>query len=350
MKKFIFILFLVALISCKSKTTKTSSPSTDNINVLEDNSHFTLVFASCNDQNREQPLWKPILDNDPDVFIWGGDNVYADTADMQKMKADYDKVLANPDYAKLAENTTIIGTWDDHDYGKNDAGLEWEKKDEAQQLLLDFLKFPENDPLRKQQGVYYAKNYQTEEGSVKVILLDTRYFRDSLKKSTVPGLRYEPWKEGEGGSVLGDKQWKWLEEELKDTTANFNVIVTSIQFLADEHGWEKWGNHPSEVKKMYKMLKNAKSKNLLMLSGDRHLAEFSKNTVEGLKYPLIDFTTSGLTHTFPDNPEGINRYRVGKEIRDINFGVLRFDFENEKVLMEIRGAENTLLESLEQQY
>jgi len=350
MKNIYFLLFLVVLFSCNSKVSKAPSEDQRTETTEDESPDFTIVFASCNDQNREQPLWKHIIENKPDLFIWGGDNVYADTADMEKMKADYDKVWANKDYAMLAEKTTIIGTWDDHDYGKNDAGVEWEKKAEAQQLLLDFLKVPENDPLRSQEGVYQSKIYETEKGSVKVILLDTRYFRDGLKPSDIQGRRYDPWKEGEGGTILGETQWQWLKEQLNDTTADFNLIVTSIQFLADEHGWEKWGNHPSEVKKMYETLKNAKSKNILLLSGDRHLAEFSANNNAGLGYPLIDFTTSGLTHTFPDSPESINRYRVGKEIKDLNFGVLRFDFENDKVMMEIRGVENKLLENLEQQY
>lgn len=104
MKNIVLIVFILLLVSCKKK---------------ED---FTLVFASCNDQDREQPLWKPIMENKPDLFVWSGDNIYADTDNMVKMRSDYLKVHRNLDYAKLLESTTVIGTWDDHDYGKNDAG------------------------------------------------------------------------------------------------------------------------------------------------------------------------------------------------------------------------------------
>ena len=41
----------------------------------------------------------------------------------------------------------IIGTWDDHDYGLNDAGKEYDGKDFSQQLMLDFLDEP-SDSLR----------------------------------------------------------------------------------------------------------------------------------------------------------------------------------------------------------
>jgi len=120
--------------------------------------------------------------------------------------------------------------------------------------------------------------------------------------------------------------------------------------LADEHGWEKWGNFPSEVLKMKKTIAIAKAKNILFLSGDRHLAEFSSAKLKGLDYPLVDFTTSGLTHTFPDGPSFPNRYRVGEVVKDLNFGVLRFDFKEKKVAIEIRGQGNKLFETLLQQY
>ena len=345
----LIFLLLILIASCKEKKSESKSQvQKDTAAPLSDD--FTIVFASCNDQNREQPLWLPILENKPDLFIWGGDNIYSDTADMEKMASDYNKQRSNPDYTKLRESTTVIGTWDDHDYGLNDAGVEWEQKENAQRLFLDFLDFPEDDPLRFQKGIYYSRKYSTDKGAVKVILLDTRYYRDSLRKSKKKNRRYDAWNENEGGTVLGDIQWDWLEKELQDESAAFTVIVSSIQFLADEHGWEKWGNHPSEVKKMYKTLKKAKSKNILFVSGDRHLAEFSVTNVPELPYDLVDFTTSGLTHTFPDSPKEPNRFRVGKVVKGLNFGVLHFDLEVEKASMEVRGVNNELLEVLEVQY
>ncbi|RMA58589.1 alkaline phosphatase D family protein [Ulvibacter antarcticus] len=359
MKLFQLALLLALIISCKHQDLNKNNSNAQQavLDIAKEipaaqqvQSDFTIVFASCNDQNRDQPLWKPILETKPNLFIWGGDNIYADTADMQKMKADYDKVWANPEYKTLAASVPIIGTWDDHDYGKNDAGSEWEHKKEAQRLFLDFLKTPENDPLRTQEGIYYTKIYNTKKGRLKIILLDTRTFRDSLRKSKNPDWRFEAWDDGKSRTVLGTTQWKWLQKELEDETSDFNIIVSSIQFLADEHGWEKWANFPSEVKKMQTTLENAKAKNIIFLSGDRHLAEFSVNTETKLTYPLVDFTTSGLTHTWPENPDGPNRYRKGELIKDLNFGIIKIDFLNKKVLMEIRGLNNQLREYYFQQY
>ncbi|MDX1462326.1 MAG: alkaline phosphatase D family protein [Marinirhabdus sp.] len=319
-------------------------------NAKEDSYEMSVVFVSCNDQDRPQPLWKPIANNIPAVFVWGGDNIYADTENMDKMANDYQKLLQHPDYAEINRETIVLGTWDDHDYGKNDAGKEWPYKEEAKQLLLDFLGYHESDSIRKRPGVYHSRTITMEAGSVKFILLDTRTFRTPLKESTIPGHRYMAWPETHKGTILGEAQWKWLEDELADDTADFTVLVSSIQFLSDDHGWEKWGNFPSEVKKMYALLKHAKAQNILMLSGDRHMAEISVNTAAGLPYPLVDFTSSGLTHTWIDSETEANEYRVSNVVKQLNFGRLKFDFENEKVRFEIRGADDFLYEAFVQNY
>ncbi len=348
MKLPLYLLLALGIFSCQNST---EIPSEEKQNESSDASaDFTLVFASCNDQEREQPLWEPIIDNAPDLFIWGGDNIYADTGDMAKMAADYRKVWAEPGYASLAEKTTITGTWDDHDFGINDGGVEWAWKDAAKGLFLDFLKVPEDDIRRKRDGVYTSETYTTETGSIKLILLDTRTFRDSLKPSEDPNLRYDAWKEGEGGTILGAALWKWLETELQDDSADFTLIVTSIQFLNRTHGWEKWGNHPSEVKKMKQVLGGAQAKNIVMLSGDRHMAEISKAEIPGLNYPLVDFTSSGLTHTWIDGATEENLYRISNVIKRLNFGVLRFDFEKHQITFEIRGENNFLFEQYRQKY
>lgn len=353
MKRYLSILILLLLctVSCKQKAKQDANLNTTaNTIVSQENELFTMVFASCNDQDREQPLWAPIMAHKPDVFIWGGDNIYADTEDMQKMQADYDKLKSQPDYTKLRETTTVIGTWDDHDYGINDGGKEWAQKAAAQNLFLDFLDIPKSDSLRTQVGVYHKQVFKTEQGSVQILLLDTRSFRDGLLPSKTEGRRYDPWPEDHTGTVLGANQWAWLERELEDESHDFTIIVTSIQFLSGDHGWEKWDHFPNEVNKMYKVLTNAKAKNIFMLSGDRHHAEIQVNKDAGLTYPLVELTSSGLTHTFPGDPLEPNPYRVGEGTKELNFSVLQLDFKKKQVLFEIRGKDDYLFEMMLRQY
>jgi len=304
----------------------------------ESEADFTIAFGSCNREDAPQILWNSILKNNPDVFLWGGDNIYADTDNAEKMKSEYLQQKNNPGYQKLLNEVTVLGTWDDHDYGLNDGGKEWSFKEESQQLFLDFMEVAENSPRRNREGVYHSEVFDTPEGSIKVILLDTRYFRDALLKSEDPNKRYEP----SSGTILGDAQWHWLAGELENSEADFNIIMSSIQILSAEHGFEKWANFPSEVEKLKDLLVSSEAKNVILLSGDRHISEFSATKVDGLNYPLVDFTSSGLTHTYEEFSGEPNKYRVGEVVKDKSFGLLKFDFDKNEVQLEMRGVKNKL--------
>ncbi len=310
---------------------------------------FVIAFGSCNKQDQPQPFWNEILKHKPDLFIWGGDNIYADTDQVNEFKEDYKTQNANSDYQKLKRTVPIMGTWDDHDYGKNDAGVEWKLKKESQQLFLDFMEVPADDPRRKQEGIYTSKIFEIEKGSVKVIVLDTRYFRSPLKKNNTEGKRYLPHEHGEG-TLLGETQWKWLEKELANNFSDFLIIVSSIQFLSSEHGFESWSNFPHEVERLQRILVSKVVRNAIILSGDRHISEFSTTKIKGLKYPLIDFTSSGLTHAYTAYKGESNRYRIGNVVALPSFGVLKFDFDSYIVSMQMHGKNNIKLQEFNKQY
>ncbi|NJO02630.1 MAG: alkaline phosphatase family protein, partial [Bacteroidia bacterium] len=115
-----------------------------------------ISFGSCNRHNAPQPLWGPIVENNPDLWIWLGDNIYGDTEDMDTLKAKYDAQKSRPEYQALLKTTPVVGIWDDHDYGVNDGGREYSRRVESQQLMLNFLDVPGDAPQRSQMGAYAA--------------------------------------------------------------------------------------------------------------------------------------------------------------------------------------------------
>ena len=308
---------------------------------------FTIAFGSCNNQLLPNLFWDDIANDEPDVWLWGGDVIYSDTEDMEYLQKNYDLQNANPDYSNFIKQVEIHGTWDDHDYGMNDGGEHYEYKAESQQLFLDFLGVSKESPRRQREGIYFQKDYNFKNGSVKIILLDTRYFRSDLVKDTITSKRYL---QAPGGTMLGEAQWKWLEETLKKSTADFNIIMSSIQFLSYEHGYESWGTMPDEVAKMEDLLVSAKSKNVIFLSGDRHISEFSQKNIEGLDYPLIDFTSSGMTHSYSDFSGEENQYRIGNVVFDKSYGLLKLDLNKKIVDFQIKGDNNKILETTSLQY
>ena len=337
------IVLLISFYSCKTQTINTPINSMDSVD-------FTIAFGSCNKQDKPNILWKEIKKNNPDLWIWGGDNIYADTDDMSKMKKDYEDLKNQNGYLQLIENLPIMATWDDHDYGFNDSGTEFHKKEEAQKLFLDFFNVDKNSPRRKQAGIYTAKQFKTKEGIIKVIVLDTRYFRTALKKAAIESKkRYIP-NIDVNSSILGKEQWAWFENELITSKADFNIIVSSIQILSSEHGFETWGNFPNEAEKLKNSIAKSKAKGVFMLSGDRHISEFSKTTISNLNYPLIDFTSSGLTHAYTSFVSEPNQYRVQSVISEISFGLLQFNFGKKSVKMQMRGENNKILQEINQVY
>ena len=99
----------------------------------------TIAFGSCLKQNRPQPIWESVLSKKPDIFVLLGDNIYGDTRDMQKLKNKWNEFSSVPGFKKLRKNSRVLAIWDDHDYGENDAGKEFPKKVESQNIFLDFL-------------------------------------------------------------------------------------------------------------------------------------------------------------------------------------------------------------------
>ena len=81
-----------------------------------------------------------------------------------------------------ALGTKIIGIWDDHDYGKNDAGKEFELKHETRELFLDYIEEPMDSIRRLDKNSTIHQDYiiQHNDFMVHVILLDNRFEYDKV--------------------------------------------------------------------------------------------------------------------------------------------------------------------------
>jgi len=338
---FIFLLNLIFIttysqdIKVKSKYANTARKM-DSEQVLQ-----TIAFGSCNNQNKNQEIWKDIVKNRPELWIWLGDNIYADTKNQKLMAEKYTKQKNDSFYRRLLACAMVVGIWDDHDYGANDAGKEFTMKKQSKRLLLDFLDVPKNAPSRYREGAYQAYTFGKPGKKVKIILLDARYFRDELITINLENQKY---KINEEGDILGEKQWKWLEKELTKSDAQINLIASGIQMIPEEHAYEKWANYPKARKRLFHLLQKTKPAMPILMSGDRHIAELSKAEVGGLENPVYEITASGLTHSWSTKNEEANMYRVGKMVIEKNFGVMKIDWSGAtpSVSIEVRGLGNEL--------
>lgn len=324
-----------------------------------------IAFGSCARETRAQPIWTEILATKPDLFLFIGDNNYADfwekdgkvvmerIPNIERLKEAYEDQGNQPGYRRLIREVPLMATWDDHDYGDNDAGNEFPLREQAKQVFLDFYGFPADAPERSQPGVYHSRVFGPEGRRVQVIMLDTRYNRDPLDRATPeerkPGAGpYKPTTDT-ARTMLGEDQWRWLEAQLK-RPAEVRVVVSSIQVVADQHGHESWGNMPHERQRLYNLIASTGARGVFFLSGDRHLFEISRDPgdVDGRRapYPIWDFTSSGMTQAAQpvDFP---NSFRVGPVSRQTNFGTVRIDWaepvERTQIEFHARGDQGQML-------
>ena len=330
---------------------QTLTKSTDTVVAVEPGEHIVkpvseitglprkIAFGSCANQNKPQPVLTAVVHQQPDLFIYLGDNIYADTRDMNVMRAKYNLLAAKPEFQALRKNVAVLSIWDDHDYGENDSGKEYPRKEESRAQFLDFWKVPADSPRRQHAGIYGSHRFSKNGKTLQVILLDTRFFRDRLKRNPVlippgTGLKndYQPDPNPEK-TLLGDEQWAWLKQELQQP-ADVRIIASSLQFGHEYNGYESWTNLPCEHEKMLQLIQETRANGVLFLSGDVHWAEISKRDLPS-SYPLYDITASGITEKWGSIEP--NQYRVGEPFRENHFGQLVFDWtaESPTVTMQI---------------
>jgi alkaline phosphatase D len=285
-----------------------------------------IAFGSCIN-TQSHPMLDRTLKLPFDLFILLGDNIYADTTNPAVMARKYRVRKESAFFRALRRKAPVLATWDDHDFGGNDAGANYPMKVESQKLFLDFMDEPRNSPRRKREGVYDAHVFGPPGQRVQVILLDTRYFRSVLatgENNVVPsGGKYIPHLDP-NVTMLGEAQWQWLEEQLR-VPAELRIVASSIQFISEFSGAEAWANMPREKQRMLDLLQKMRANGVLFISGDRHWAELSRLDRPG-EYPLYDLTSSALTETHKRGTPTPNRFRDGPTFHDTNVGLITIDW------------------------
>lgn len=216
------------------------------------------------------------------------------------------------------------------DFGVNDGGRHVEDKSARQDLYSHFIGSSHEITDFPEEGLYHTFSIGNAPAKIRIIFLDTRYFRDahwlrSLGEVKLPLtailaalLRLVYITLGYGfdhtGDILGTKQWAWLEQILSTTDADFHVVVSSVQILTTNPIVESWGHFPVAKKRLFELLSRYDPSGIVFISGDIHAAELSRvlarstneHTTTGTPQSRntrewTEVTSSGLTHTCSDS-------------------------------------------------
>ena len=292
-----------------------------------------LGLGSCLDQEYPQPIWQSIKEEDLNYFVFLGDNVYGDSPDgkLDKLVLAYKKQKELlPTWLKPE---MIFSIWDDHDFGLNDGGGSFVNKSESEKIYLDFWGVSNTDPRRNRDGIYYSKKLKLSDKTIKLIFLDTRFFRSDLKKKNEV---YQANNEN-NSTILGEDQWIWLKKQFQPSIDAY-IIFSSIQILATEHRFEKWSNFPTERSKLIDFLKKQQVPKMLV-SGDRHRGGIYKYNDS-----IIEITASSLNKPGSGFSE-FDPLLIGNTHNEENYGILRIGKNTIKA--ELKNIEGVILEKAE---
>lgn len=286
------------------------------------------AFGSCNREWFKQRLWNDIVQDKPELFLWGGDIIYGDKKpNKHNLEKKYQILNDIPGYKKLKETTPVIGVWDDHDYDMNNGDRTNPRKERAKKALLDFLDEPQNSARWNHSGIYTSYTFGPKDKRVKFILLDVRY---NLKKKT---------------EILGEEQKNWLESELASSDAKIHFIVSGMPVLPASMFWtEEWSDYPRAKKGLFEILKKHKTPGVIFLTGDKHFGAITQ------KDNYVEIMSSGMTHLAPKVFRPLLRRRFKNTYFGYNYGLITIDWDSNpiKVKAQIKGraqevgAERTL--------
>ena len=349
-----------------------------------------IAFGSCNKPYRAQPLWSALAAVEPEVWAWTGDAVYTNDSTIPALEAAFESQLSNTNYTQFLEATRarVLGAVDDHDYGVNDGGRDVLHRARRIELYRDFIRrsnvhsdeqrWPpppgEDGALPPRDGLYSAHEFG---GRVKLILLDTRTHRGAaalalpgwLTRLNIPVIKsfygkintvlrtlsvgWLAWARGGQDlahrDMLGAEQWRWLDDQLRDSRADFHIVVSSVQVLTTNPFVESWMHYPAELRRLMSLFDESRARGLVLLSGDVHFAELTgeggnmeQDSKDARPTPrrTLEVTSSGMTHGTTSNRllravarrvlRAYGRHRSAKDAYfadGFNFGTVEFLWE-----------------------
>lgn len=288
-----------------------------------------IAFGSCNNQYHKQPLWPIILEMKPDLFIWGGDNVYAETTDPDKIAQAYNVQNSHPEYRHFKELTPIIGLWDDHDFAFDNARGDFPFKEESKKLFLNFINEPTGSLRWIREGIYTSYIFPSGNQTIKIILLDNRFHKDLDSKYP----------------MLGKEQWDWLYNELNNSKAAMHIIASGLSMISPKLPiTDEWADYPGELSRLKNLIKNLNVRFPLLISGDKHFASIIE------KDGLIEFMSSGMTHTSPRSTRAYLRTKYKNSYFGLNFGLIEIKWIEDKPSLSLKVISQTGSPFIEKNY
>jgi alkaline phosphatase D len=312
---------------------------------------FKFLYGSCayfNESPFDRPgepygkgtgIFQHMAESGADFMLWGGDNWYYREPDFDSISGLWYRVQrdrATPDLQKLLAAMPNYATWDDHDYGSNDANRSYELKDETLEIFKSYWANPSWGEAGN-PGVY-GKFFW---GDAVFFLMDDRTYRDDDKLDASATREMK--------TQYGARQREWLKQSLlaAQTLRHFTwkFIVTGGQVITDFGGAsETFGHYPDERADLLDFIKQHKITGVVFLSGDVHFTELAKKKLTDTQwvYELTSSPLSSSSWPADRSPRKDDPQRVeGTIVTDQNYCVLSLHGPKEDRVLTIACYDKT---------
>jgi alkaline phosphatase D len=265
---------------------------------------FSFGFGSCQQGwSESNPVIFPVIGEDSiSFFIHLGDWTYPDRNIARDFSLDMDLIEQSytmkydknyPFYSNITSRMPVAYVYDDHDFTRNDSDGEQPGKQNAINAYNNF--FPHYALPNPGNGIWQKFEF----GDVEFFLLDLRSQRNKNSGALDSDGKYAP-KPGHsilaGFDIDGEDQRTWLINSLKNSTAKWKVIVSSVVFnpryaeaAKDQQITasfprivngiiDKWAGFPEDVETLMNTINENNIKNVLMISGDSHSSYIDDGT------------------------------------------------------------------------
>jgi len=241
-----------------------------------------LAFGSCAKEDAgSSAVWRQMRAVDPHAVVLLGDTPYIDSTDVAVQRRRYREFSAVADFRKLLRNRSLYGTWDDHDFGRNDTDGNLKGKQNSRRVFMEFRPNPSFGDGR--EGIYS----KFRRDGIEVFLLDTRFFA-----ATEPS----PFDKNRP-SLLGKRQWQWLRRELKASTATFKVLACGMIWNGAVRPGKQdhWATYPHERQALFEFIGKEKISGVILVGGDVHRTRVLRHrTAKVAGYRIPELITSPI--------------------------------------------------------
>ena len=223
---------------------------------------ITIAFASCARTGSNGAVFDAIRAVEPDLFVQLGDLHYANltsTNPDDHLEA-LGRSLSTPAQSALYSSVPSAWIWDDHDYGDNDSDSSSPSRNAVSTAYRQAVPHWDVDP-----DVAAPINQAFSVGPVRVITTDTRSHRTT-------------------DTMLGADQEAWLINELCVASESHSLVIWANPApwnVPAQPGTDQWGGFPEERRRIANAIAQAGIDNLVMISGDWHLAAIDDGTNTG---------------------------------------------------------------------